>query len=200
MSGISSGQAPDQEATVLIESRRQGNIVLALLAAVFAVALFRLVAGAQSSTGRVAGAVVFGAVLVGLIVGWIRMSRSPRRRLEITQDAIRYVRPGGRVDALSRQWGDELRFVVQHRGVASRVWALGLTIKGTDTVMDVRGEFSREAVRQACLAHGWRFDEQGRNWRGMLKLSAHQPAQWAGLPPHRAWGGTVSPFMRKESG
>jgi hypothetical protein len=52
--------------------------------------------------------------------------------------------------------GDELCFVLPHRGVASRAWALGLTIKGTDTVIDVRGEFSREAVREACLAHGWR--------------------------------------------
>jgi hypothetical protein len=142
----------------------------------FTAALFRLVTGAQTSTGRVAGVVVFGAVLVLLIVGWIRMGRTPRRRLEIAEDAIRYVQSGGRVSALSRQWGDELRFVMQHRGVMSRVWVLGLTIKGTDTVMDLRGEFSREEVRQACLACGWRFDKQRRNWRGMLKLPPGAPA------------------------
>ena len=159
MSGISPGQAPAGEATVLVEGRRQGNIVLLFLVAVFAVALFRLATGAQSSTSRVVGSVVFGAVLVALVVGWIRMSRRPHRRLEITEDAIRSVPPDGRVPALSRQWGDELRFVMQHRGALSRVWVLGLTIKGTDTVMDLRGEFSREAVRQACLAHGWRFDK-----------------------------------------
>ncbi len=151
--------------------RRQGNIVLALLVVALAVALFRLVTGAQTSTGRVIGAVVFGAVLVFLLAGWIRMSRAPRRRLEITEEAIRYVQSDGRVSALSRQWGDELCFVMQHRAPLSRVWVLGLTIKGTDTVMDLRGEFSREAVRQACLAHGWRFDKQRRNSRGMLKLS-----------------------------
>jgi hypothetical protein len=147
------------------------------------VALFRLVTGAQTSTGRVVGSVVFGAVLVALIVGWIRMSRSARRRLEITEDAIRYVPPDGCVPALSRQWGDELRFVIQHRAAVSRVWVLGLTIKGTDTVMDLRGEFSREAVRQACLAHGWRFDKQRRNWRRTLKLSRPGLLEWqtAGL-------------------
>jgi hypothetical protein len=53
----------------------------------------------------------------------------------------------------------------------SRVWVLGLTIKGTDTVMDLRAEFSREEVWQACLARGWRFDRQRRNWRGTLNLS-----------------------------
>jgi hypothetical protein len=144
---------------------------LAFIVVAFAITLFRLVTGAQTSTGRVVGVVAFGAVLVFLIVGWIRMSRTPRRRLEITEDAIRYVQPGGRVSALSRQSGDELAFVMEHRGAMSRVWVLGLTIKGTDTVMDLRGEFPREKVRQACLARGWRFDEQHRNWRGMLKLS-----------------------------
>jgi hypothetical protein len=108
VSGISPGQAPDLEATVLVERRRQGNIVWAFLVVVFAVALSNVVARAQTSTGRVAGAVVCGAVLVLLIVGWIRMSRAPRRRLEITEDAIRYVQPDGRVSALSRQWGMSL--------------------------------------------------------------------------------------------
>jgi hypothetical protein len=60
---------------------------------------------------------------------------------------------------------------MQHRGAMSRVWALGLTIKGTDAIIDLRGEFSPDAVRQACIAQGWRFDKQRRNWRGMLKLS-----------------------------
>jgi hypothetical protein len=112
------------------------------------------------------------------------MSRTPRRRPEIAEDAIRYVQPGGRVSVLSRQWGDELRFVMQHRGVVSRVWVLGLTIKGTDTVMDLRGEFSREEVRQACLARGWRFDKQRRNWRGMLKLRRGASGLATTVPGH----------------
>ena len=167
VSGISRGQAPDREATLLVESRRQGNIVLALIVAACAVALFNVVKYAQTPTGRVVGAVVFGAVLVLMIVGWIRMNRRPRRRLEIAEDAIRYVESDGRVSALSRQSGDELAFFIQHRG--GRVSVLELTVKGTGTVIDVRGEFPREAVRQACIACGWRFDKQRRNWRGQYR-------------------------------
>ena len=74
-------------------------MVLALIVVALAVTLSRLVTGAQTSTGRVVGVVAFGAVMVLLTVGWIRMSRTPRRRLEITEDAIRYVRPGLRLVA-----------------------------------------------------------------------------------------------------
>ncbi len=70
---------------------------------------------------------------------------------------------------LSRQSGDQLAFVLQHRGAMSRVWVLELGVKGTGTVIHVRGEFPRAAVRQACIAHGWQFDEQRRNWRGQYR-------------------------------
>ncbi len=169
MSETTRGQTPDQEATVLAEKRWQTNIVFAFIAVAFAVALFNVLKHAQTSSGRVAGVVVFGAVLVVLITGWIRMNRRPRQRLEITRDAIRYVKPGGAGSALSRQSGDELAFSLQHRGAMSRVWVLELTVKGTGDVMDVRGEFPREEVRQACIAHGWRFDKQRRNWRGQYR-------------------------------
>ena len=71
----------------------------------------------------------------------------------------------------------------------SRIWVLGLTIKGTDTVMDLRGEFPREEVRQACLARGWRFDRQRRNWRGMLKLSRPSvgPPRSCRIGSHRSY-------------
>ena len=134
----------------------------------------------RAERGRAGAGVLFGAILVLLIVGAIRWGRSPRRRLEITAGAIRYVPPNGRVSALSRESGDELRFVLRHRGPMSRVWVLGLNIKGTDTIMDVRGEFPRDPIRQACMARGWRFDEQRRSWRGMPQLS--RPAR---PPPRR---------------
>jgi len=57
------------------------------------------------------------------------------------------------LSALSRQQGNRLRWTKELRG---RIWKLGLTIEGTDTVM-VLGMFSRKAVQQACLARGWRF-------------------------------------------
>jgi hypothetical protein len=171
VSGIDPGQGPAGDATVLVERRWQASIVFAFIGVACAVALLRGVTGPQSAGGRAAVGVLFGAILVLIIVGAIRWGRSPRRRLEITADAIRYVPPNGRVSALSRESGDELRFVLRHRGPMSRVWVLGLNIKGTDTIMDVRGEFPRDPIRQACVARGWRFDEQRRNWRGMPRLS-----------------------------
>lgn len=115
---MSPGQVPDPEATVLVERRVQASIVFAFLVVAFALALFRGVTGAQTSAGRVAVVIVFGALLVVLIAGWIRWGRSPRRRLEITADAIGCVPPGGRVPALSRQWGTS--FALSHSTAAVR--------------------------------------------------------------------------------
>jgi hypothetical protein len=149
------GVNPDPGATVIRENRGQISAMFGFLTVACAVALVRGVPGAQTTAGRAAAAVVFGGLLVLFIVGWIVMLRRPHR-LEITEDAVRYVRRNGQVSALSRQHGDELRWVKQLRG---RTWRLGLTISGTDTVM-LLGTFSRKAVRQACLARGWRFDDR----------------------------------------
>jgi hypothetical protein len=65
------------------------------------------------------------------------------------------------VSTLSRQQGDELRFVQRRRG--PRI-CIELTIAGSGTGI-VLGFFSRVAVRQACLARGWRFDDQIRRSR-----------------------------------
>jgi hypothetical protein len=70
----------------------------------------------------------------------------------------------------------------------SRVWVLGLNIKGTEAIMDVRGEFSREAMRQACIARGWHFDEQRRDWRGMPQLSRPSAAM---SPVVAGWPGAA---------
>ena len=145
----------DSRATIVRESRAQLRALFGFLTLVCAAALARGVPGAQTTAGRVAVAVVFGGLLVVLVVGWIVTIRRPRR-LEITEGAVRYVQRNGQVATLSRQQGDELRWVKQLRG---RTWRLGLTIVGTDTIM-LLGTFSRKAVRQACLARGWRFDDQ----------------------------------------
>jgi len=129
--------------------------LLGFLTLAWVAVLARGLSGAHTTTGRVAVAVIFGGLLVVLIAGWTAALRRPRR-LEITEDAVRYVQRNGQVSALSRQQGDELRWVKELRG---RTWRLGLTIVGTDTVM-LLGTFSRKAVRQACLARGWRFDDQ----------------------------------------
>lgn len=158
MSGIGPAEAPDSGATVVTENRRQVSILFGFLALAFAVALARGVAGAQTTTGRAAVAVFCGILVVAFIAGWIAAIRRPAR-LEVTEDDIRCVQRNGRVSTLSRQQGDELRFVKRHAGL-SRIWTLGLTVVGTDTVITPLSFFSRNAVRQACRARGWRFDDQ----------------------------------------
>lgn len=101
MSGINPGHGPNGDATVLVERRLRASVVFALLVLACAVALFRGVAGAQSTGARSAAAILFGAILVLLNVGAIRWSRTPRRRLEISASSIGYVPPDGRV---ARGW------------------------------------------------------------------------------------------------
>src|SRR5579859_789876 len=145
---------PDRSAITVRESRPQINTLFGFLAVACAVALARAVGGAHTTTGRVAVTVIFGGLLVILVTGWIAALRNPGR-LEITEDAIRYSRRREPVSVLSRRQGDDLRFVKELRG---RTWRLGLTITGSGTVMPL-GSFSRKAVRQACMARGWRFDD-----------------------------------------
>jgi hypothetical protein len=146
---------PDPGAIVIRESRAQVSFLFGLLTAACAAVLSRGVSGTQSTAGRVAVVAVFGGLLAVLIAGWIAMLRRPCR-LEITEDAVRYVQRDGQVSTLSRQHGDELRWVKQLRG---RAWRLGLTFVTTDSVM-LLGTFSRKAVQRACLARGWRFDDR----------------------------------------
>ena len=162
--GIGPGKAADSGTgtTIATQSRRQVGFLFGFLVLAFAVALVRGVTGAQTTSGRVAATVFSGILVAAFIAGWVVMIRRPAR-LEITEDAISYVPRNGRVSSLSRQWGDELRFVQRLRG---RIWTLGLTIVGTDTVITL-GFFSRKAVKQACRAHGWRFDDQVSRQRGI---------------------------------
>ncbi len=142
---------------MVAESRSQIGFLFGFLILVFAVALARGVTGAQSAAGRVAVAVIFGILIVVMARGWIMIARRPNR-LEVTENAVTFVRRNGQVSALSRQQGDELRFVKKHAAAMSRVWTLGLTIAGTDAVVLLSGFFSRQEVRQACRARGWRVD------------------------------------------
>ena len=140
--------------TIVAESRWQVSILFGFLTLAFAVALVRGVTGAQTMSGRVAVLVLCVVLLAVFISAWIRTLRYPAR-LEITEDAIRYVSRSGQSATLSGQQGNELYLVRRNRG--GRIWTLGLTITSTDTVMDLGLLFSRKAVRHACLARGWRF-------------------------------------------
>jgi hypothetical protein len=147
---------PDPGAIVVSESRSQIGILFGFLSLAFAVALARGVTGAQSTSGRAAVAVIFGILVLVCVWAWIMMIRRPAR-LEIAGDVIRYLPRNGPVSTLSRQQGDELRFVQRLRG--PRIWTIELTIACSGTGI-VLGFFSRNAVRQACLTRGWRFDGQ----------------------------------------
>ncbi len=156
MSSADPAKAPDPGAVVVAESRSQIGLLFGFLSLAFAVALARGVTGAQSTSGRAAVVVIFGILVVVCVRAWIMMIRRPAR-LEIAGDIIRYVPRNGPVSTLSRQQGDELRFVRRRRG--PRIWTIELTIAGSGTGI-VLGFFSQNAVRQACLARGWRFDGQ----------------------------------------
>jgi hypothetical protein len=155
MSGPVPGSAPDPgacAAVVITESRAQVSALYGILTLAFAVALDRGLAGASSTSGRVAVALIFAAILALIVRAWIAMLLRPGR-LMVTADEIRYLRHGGKVSALSRQWGDELSFVKVRRG---RIWTRGLAVTGTDNVI-LLGYFSRPAIREACQSRGWRL-------------------------------------------
>lgn len=156
MGGAFPGSGPDPGLIVVAEDRRQIGFLFGFLILVFAAALGRGLAGAQTAGGRAAAAIFCVVILVAVIAGLISLLRRPAR-LEVSADAIRFVRRDGHAAVLSRQSGNELRFVKQHRGAFSRIWTLGVTITGTDTVIDLPGFFARNSVRQACSARGWRF-------------------------------------------
>ena len=164
MKGIDPGNATDP-AAIVVTDRPQIGILYAFLSLAVAVVLARGVVGAHTAAGRVAIAVIFGILLVVFIAAWIAAIRRPAR-VEVTKDAIRYVQRNGQVSSLSRQLGDELGFVQTRRG--PRIWTLGLTITGTDAVITL-GYFSRHAIREACRARGWRFDDPASSRQGASK-------------------------------
>jgi Na+/melibiose symporter-like transporter len=158
MGGVGPGHARDPESIVVAESRSQMAVLFGFLLVVFAAALIRGVTGATTTTGRVAAAVFCAVLILAIAWGWTAVARRPAR-LEISRDAVRFMSRQGKASALSRESGDELRFVKQHAGPLSRIWTLGLTVAGTDAVLLLPGFFSRSEVRQACRAQGWRVDD-----------------------------------------
>jgi len=106
----------------------------------------------------VAVIVIFGAILAGCVAA---LATAGKRldRLEVTEQAITYVRWSGQTKAaLSRQWGDEVRFVVLFSG---RFSINGLNLTGTEKVIGLPF-FSRREVRRACATRGWRFAPRGQ--------------------------------------
>ena len=112
---------------------------------------------ARAVSFRVGWGVGYAIVLALLIAWWVRTLRRPAR-LEITGEAVRFLRGNGRQKAvLSREQGDELRIVEQRASQGGRrLWLAQL-----NSIMDRRipvNTFPVEEVRQACLARSWRSD------------------------------------------
>jgi hypothetical protein len=154
--GAFPGSGPDPGSIVVAEDRRQIGFLFGFLILVFVLALVRGVTGGQTTGDRVAAAVFCVVVIAVLAGGGFWMIRRPAR-LEVGVDAVRFVQRDGHASALSRQSGNELRFVKQHRSALSRIWTLGVGVVGTDTVIELPGFFARNAIRKACGSCGWRF-------------------------------------------
>ncbi len=153
MAAVPDGQlGAGTDPIVVQESRLSFSVLFGGLLAVFALALVRGLAGAQTLGGRVAVAVIFGAAAALAAWAWVAVIRR-RGRLEITGQAITYAGGKGQPVTLSRERGDVLRVVV--RG-APRYPARCLTIQGTSTVIPLNF-FRLSDVRRACAARGWQL-------------------------------------------
>ena len=145
-----------QDVVVVRESRLQRDGVYGFLTLAFIAALVRGVLGATTSGGTVGAGVVFGVLIVVVVAGWVRAIRSPDR-LEVSASLIRYVPASGAPRQVSRQGGDELRFVTKRAG---RLAFPSLFQSATATTLPLRW-FTHAAVRTACESKGWRFVATG---------------------------------------
>jgi hypothetical protein len=111
----------------------------------------------QSTTENRIGVPVFFGFFILLCIALLIGVNVRRHHIEVTQDAISYVRrPGGVAVTFPRSGADSLRII---RRLSDRRLFLvdRLVITGTDSWMSLHW-YSIRAVRQACLARGWRFD------------------------------------------
>ncbi len=143
--------------TVIRQSKLQRDGLFGILLILLAVAMYRGEAGASSSGGRIAIAVIGGAIAVGLIWAWVRMITRPSL-LEMSADAVTLVQPGGERRTLSRAAGNEIVVIVTGGGRYRRP---ALTIAGSGVVLPL-GFFDLNTIQRQCQADGWQFTRQGR--------------------------------------
>jgi hypothetical protein len=94
-----------------------------------------LSAGFSARSMRVGWGIGYGIVLVLFIAYWVTRLRRPRR-LEVTEEAVRYVRGNGRQEALlSRESGNDLGIVEKRYSRGGRRWWLVQSGSTTDTVI-----------------------------------------------------------------
>jgi hypothetical protein len=149
---MTGGASPVAGTVVLRQSHAQREGLFGGLVAVFVLAFARGFPGAQTTGGRIAVTVLCAGVILLLAIGWLRILRHPPR-LEISGQDIRYTDGKGKVTTLTRQSGDELRFVVTGSG---RYRSRGLMVSGSPTVVPLPF-FSAREVREQAVACGWLF-------------------------------------------
>jgi len=157
------GDSHDRPADVLVVggSLGQREGLFGFLTVAFALALFRGLAGAQTSGGRIAVGVFAGGLLV-LVVGlWLSCVLRPTV-LEVSSERIHLVNRGKRRSPdLAKSQGSEVGFYTRRSG---RYSTLVLRQSSTRTSVSLP-LFSRASVAKACRARGWDVLERSRHRR-----------------------------------
>jgi hypothetical protein len=149
---------------VVVRSANLGALTLfGCLSALFVLVLAISESSQQTTGGRIAAGVFFGALLAGSLAGVIAGLRR-RRSIEIGRDAIvsRPVssRPGGKMPPappVTFARGDGGLRLLPKFTFYTRARKPKLMFLGTGGFITLNG-FSPGRVRRACEAQGWRFD------------------------------------------
>jgi hypothetical protein len=137
--------------TVLVERRRDGDVLAWFLAVACGFAAWR---GAAHAPVMAAGAGVLAAVALG---AWIRWRILAPRELIVTRDDITFGRPGHQVIRIPRGTGPlEFR---KSTGRGASLW-LGPARDSGVAAIPMLG-FKVPEVSQACAAMGWELRRLG---------------------------------------
>lgn len=128
------------------------HVLWGLLTVAFGAALVRGHFGAETSTGRLVGDLVLGALFVLASAGWIWFHRHPAT-LEISPTTIAH-RHRGQTGSMWLVRGSGELYV--YRSYATRGHVPYLKQTGSDDAIAIQ-TFDWEEVRRACLATGWRL-------------------------------------------
>jgi hypothetical protein len=141
---------------IVIEQRRRYTVAFGLMIVILALGLAVSETNPYSAASRIVVAVFFGGFIALCVWLWFALNRR-RNRIEVADDAIRYVHwSGAPVVVISRTEADEIRILRRLSG--SKLFLYDrLVVPGTDAWMNLKW-FSARAVGQACAARGWRID------------------------------------------
>ena len=138
---------------VVNQKAKHVHIIFGLLTVAFAAALVRGHLGAQTSTGRVVGDVVFGILFAVCAFMWIWFLRYPAR-FEIANDVITLVQRRPTRSTQLHRTGDLYIEAVFAPGHEQRMFYLRAV--GSDEFLPLV-LFDHGEIERACLASGWTF-------------------------------------------